>query len=204
MARGASRVPTVTAMPNSQHDHATFGDDTAHATPNHRYLEFTERQQMKLLPSLLLSGAIIGALAAPAASASGVKLGMLDCVVEDGASLMLATSRSLQCKFTPSIPGHAGETYTGTIDKYGLDLGLTQNTLIRWAVVAPTKSAYSEGALAGRYGGASASASVIVGVGTNVLVGGLEQSIALQPVSVQSQEGINLAVGVTALKLAAD
>lgn len=150
--------------------------------------------------SLLLAGIFAAGLAAPAA-AEPVKLGMLDCAVEGGYNFAIITKKNLDCTFTPSVQGLATETYGGSINKFGLDIGQTQNTLIRWAVVAPTLNGVSEGALAGEYGGASASASFVVGLGANVLLGGFENSIALQPVSVQSQEGVNIAVGITSLDL---
>ena len=59
-------------------------------------------------------------------------------------------------------------------------------------------------ALAGTYGGVSAEATVGLGVGANALIGGSENSIALQPVSVQAQQGVNVAVGVAALTLRFD
>ena len=57
------------------------------------------------------------------------------------------------------------------------------------------------GALAGDYVGASAEASAGVGVGANLLVGGSDESFTLQPVSVQTQTGVNLALGVTSFEL---
>ena len=57
------------------------------------------------------------------------------------------------------------------------------------------------GALAGNYGGASAEATVGAGIGANVLVGGSDRTVALQPVSVQGQAGLNVAAGVAGLDL---
>jgi hypothetical protein len=57
------------------------------------------------------------------------------------------------------------------------------------------------GALAGNYAGASAEATVGAGLGANVLVGGSNRTVALQPISVQGQAGLNLAVGVAGLEL---
>ena len=68
-----------------------------------------------------------------------------------------------------------------------------------WAVYAATSG--GPAALAGTYAGASAEASVGAGLGANVLVGGSNRTIALQPLSVQGQTGVNLAVGVTGLTL---
>lgn len=156
---------------------------------------------MKRFKSTLLLAALAAGLATPTLAAERVKLGMLDCVVEGGTSFTLASSRALECTFFPSFDGAPQESYSGRIEKFGLDLGQTQNTLMRWAVIAPTAEGYSGGELAGDYAGATASASFVVGLGANVLVGGMEKSIALQPVSVQSQEGINIAVGVASLRL---
>ena len=69
----------------------------------------------------------------------------------------------------------------------------------RWAVFAGGKT--KRGALAGSYGGASAEATVGVGLGANVLVGGFKKSIALQPLSIQGQEGLNIAAGIAGLSL---
>jgi len=76
---------------------------------------------------------------------------------------------------------------------------VTGKGVMAWAVFAPGK--LKAGALAGHYVGASAEASVAVGLGANVLVGGSDKSIALQPLSVQAQTGLNLAAGVASLRL---
>lgn len=68
-----------------------------------------------------------------------------------------------------------------------------------WMVYAPT--ARPAGALAGEYAGASAEASFFAGLGANVLVGGSGSTVALQPVSVQGQAGLNLAAGIAGLQL---
>jgi len=57
------------------------------------------------------------------------------------------------------------------------------------------------GELAGTYAGATAEATIGVGLGAHILVGGSNQTIALQPVSVQGQVGVNLAVGFAELEL---
>ena len=100
--------------------------------------------------------------------------------------------------FTPSQPGPR-EVYTGSITKFGIDLGVTGGGEMIWVVYAPTNKLF--GALAGHYGGATAEATVGAGVGANVLVGGSNRTVSLQPVSVQGQAGLNLAVGVAELDL---
>ena len=100
--------------------------------------------------------------------------------------------------FTPSEPGPR-EVYVGGINKFGLDLGATAGGEMVWAVYAPTTRRF--GALAGQYSGASAEATVGAGLGANVLVGGSDRTVALQPLSLQGQAGLNVAAGVAELTL---
>ncbi len=69
-----------------------------------------------------------------------------------------------------------------------------------WAVFTGT-GGFGPGFLAGDYVGATAEATVAAGLGANVLIGGSGRTIALQPLSVSSQVGLNLAVGVANLRL---
>jgi len=69
-----------------------------------------------------------------------------------------------------------------------------------WAVFAPAKSV-RRGALAGEYGGVSASIAAGYGVGANALLGGFKKSIALQPLSVEGIKGLTLAAGIAGLTL---
>ena len=55
--------------------------------------------------------------------------------------------------------------------------------------------------LAGRYTGATAEVSVAAGLGANVLVGGSNRTVALQPLSLQGQVGLDVAAGVGQLDL---
>ena len=154
----------------------------------------------------LMIGAAIAAGAfviVPAASAaeSGVKVGVLTCKVEPGWSYIVGSTRPLECEYSPSKG--KGEHYIGKVEKVGVDLGYVSGATIIWAVIAPT-SDIRRGALEGEYGGVSASVAVGVGVGANVLLGGLDKSITLQPVSIEGQSGVNLAAGVTGITLDSD
>jgi hypothetical protein len=125
-------------------------------------------------------------------------VGTLSCDISGGIGLIITSKKDLTCMFTPSQPGPR-EVYVGSITKFGLDLGATAGGEMVWAVFAPTNRKF--GALAGDYGGATAEATVGVGLGANVLVGGSDRTVALQPVSVQGQAGLNVAAGVTDLRL---
>lgn len=143
--------------------------------------------------------ALAAVLSAPAAAQSRVEIGMLDCFVAGGAGFIIGSTKGLTCTFSPA--GRPQETYFGVVQKFGLDIGVTGATLIKWAVFAPTVDVYAPGALAGNYVGVSAEATVGVGLGANALVGGSGETFALQPVSVQAQQGLNLAVGFSSFQL---
>lgn len=133
------------------------------------------------------------------ASAS-VNVGTLGCHSKGTTGFIIGSSDDLVCEFTP-VGGGATEVYAGTLDTFGLDVGVTGRTVMTWAVVMPDGSAYQQSALSGTYVGARADASAIVGGGAKLLVGGANDSFTLQPLSVQAQEGINAALGVSKLTL---
>jgi hypothetical protein len=122
----------------------------------------------------------------------------MNCNISAGLGFIVASQKRVRCIFTPSEPGPR-EAYYGAISKVGVDIGGTVGGEMVWAVYAPTTRRF--GALAGHYGGASAEATVGLGAGANVLVGGSDRTIALQPVSIQGQAGLNLAVAVADLEL---
>ncbi len=155
---------------------------------------------IKLMTAMIAVG--LSLIAGGAAWAqSRTEIGVLNCVVERGTGFIIGSRKQLSCSFDPA-DGVVGvrETYTGEIAKYGLDIGVTEQTLIKWLVLAPT-TAYPAHALAGTYVGASGEVTLGVGLGANVLVGGSNDTFALQPISVQAQTGLNLAIGVASLTL---
>src|SRR5262249_24943570 len=95
------------------------------------------------------------------------------------------------------------EHYYGNIAKVGVDVGYTKGGLLIWNVIAPASDVRA-GALEGGYGGVTAQATIGVGLGANVLVGGFDQSIALQPLSIEGNKGLNVAAGIGALNLKFD
>ncbi len=137
-------------------------------------------------------------LPVPAMAADQTKVGTLTCDISAGIGIIIASKKDLTCMFTPLAPGPR-EVYVGSITKFGLDIGATSGGRMVWSVFAPSNRAY--GALAGRYVGATAEATVGAGLGANVLVGGSNRTVALQPVSIQGQTGLNVAAGVAALAL---
>jgi len=134
---------------------------------------------------------------AQAPNRGGVNVGSLNCNVAGGVGFVFGSSRTLNCLFTRT--DGVGERYEGTIRRYGVDVGFTRESTVVWLVFAP--GSIAPGAIAGEYAGATAQATVGVGVGANVLLGGSNNQITLQPVSVEGSVGLNAAAGVAALSL---
>ncbi|MEI9996296.1 MAG: DUF992 domain-containing protein [Rhizomicrobium sp.] len=139
---------------------------------------------------------VVAAVAPPAPA--GIKVGSLTCNVSSGFGLIFGSSKELKCTYAPN--SGSGEHYTGTFSKYGVDIGYADSAVLVWGVVAPTSDVRA-GSLEGDYAGATAGATVVVGLGANVLIGGLDKSIALQPVSVQGNTGLNIAAGIGVITL---
>jgi hypothetical protein len=132
-----------------------------------------------------------------AAGRSGANVGSLTCNVAGGVGFVFGSSKDLNCLFTRT--DGIAERYTGTIKKFGVDVGFTKEAQIVWLVFAPGNIA--PGALAGAYAGATASATVGVGAGANVLLGGSNKQVSLQPVSVEGSVGLNVAAGIGEVEL---
>jgi hypothetical protein len=128
-----------------------------------------------------------------------VRVGVLRCDVAPGAGYIIGSQKTLDCRYK-SVFGYR-ERYAGRISRVGLDVGFTQGGRLAWSVYAPSRR--GPGALAGVYGGASAEATLAAGLGANALIGGMENSIALQPLSVSAQKGFDVAVGLSSLRLEA-
>src|SRR5436305_3093865 len=127
-----------------------------------------------------------------------VQIGILECRGAASIGFIIGSVTNLGCIFrSEAMPE---DRYVATIRKVGLDLGITQESVLAWGVFAPT-ARLGPGALSGDYAGAQGSASLGLGAGGNALFGGSANSIALQPLIVQGQVGINIAAGLESLEL---
>lgn len=151
--------------------------------------------------SLVISVCLaMSALATPAfAQRQPVRVGSLTCDTGPRVGLVLGSRQRMTCVFRSNSTGRR-YNYTGRITRLGLDVGVTGRGRLFWGVFAPT-SHIGPGTLRGNYVGASGNASLILGLGANVLVGGSNRTISLQPLSVEGQFGVNLALGVAGLSL---
>jgi hypothetical protein len=137
--------------------------------------------------------------AAPTSAEPNIEAGGLTCRSAGGEGFVVGSVLHLDCVFVPALGGPELH-YAGVIHRYGIDLGKTKDVTLAWAVFAPT-GAIRPGDLAGVYGGVQGNASVGVGGGANAMLGGSNNTFALQPVSAEGQTGLNLSVGVTELEL---
>jgi hypothetical protein len=149
---------------------------------------------------LLLAAALAMLASSIAANAqqARVQVGILECRGGASVGFIVGSVTNLGCVLRAD--GMPEDRYIATIRKVGLDLGITQESALAWGVFAPS-ARLGPGDLSGNYVGAQGSATLGVGVGGNVLVGGSANSIALQPLSVQGQVGVSVAAGLESLEL---
>ncbi|KAB2721500.1 DUF992 domain-containing protein [Brucella intermedia] len=126
-------------------------------------------------------------------------VGVLRCNIESGVGLILGSSRAVTCQFKHS--NGSVEAYKGTISKLGLDLGVTSSSTMLWAVIPTAVNKSSAYALEGNYVGVTGSVALGLGLGTNILIGGSNKNFALQPLSIEASQGVNIALGIGKLHL---
>src|SRR5262245_22708485 len=146
-------------------------------------------------PTLLI-GVLL--LVSTSAHAQSTRQGMLTCKMAPSIGLIVGSTQRMACQFRAN--NGWTQNYAGRMNRIGLDVGITAGGVMAWAVLG-SSSALKPGALTGRFAGASGDISVGVGAGANLLVGGTAQGISLQPLSLEGQVGLNLALGVAGLTL---
>ena len=155
---------------------------------------------LKSLIALVLFAFAAAVSPAQAQNPPTTSAGTLTCQMAPSIGLIFGSRQRMACRFAPNGP-FPPEAYVGVMGTIGLDIGITAGGVLAWGVLAPTAGPM-RGKLAGTYVGASGAVGVGVGVGANLLFGGSNRSIALQPLSVEGSVGINLSLGVSSLTLA--
>jgi len=129
----------------------------------------------------------------------GTKVGVLNCRLAPSVGLIVVEFQKMDCSFAPDGGGRT-EAYEGTMSTIGGALGFTAGGVLTWGVFAPTNN-MMPGSLSGSYTGASANAGFIVGVGSNFLLGGSNNTVALQPWSVEGTTGVDASAGLSNMEL---
>jgi len=139
--------------------------------------------------------------AIPGSEDGRIEAGYLNCEYTGGSSVIVKSERSFDCTFKSAEVDRPVEKYTATVSNYGVDLMVTDEKTLRWAVIAPATISSNIGSLEGNYGGASADAALGYAFGADVLVGGLQESVALQPVAVSTGKGLGASIGYEQIEL---
>ncbi len=134
----------------------------------------------------------------PASAQGRVQAGVLECRGGESISFVVGSVSDLTCTYRPDFGPIQG--YRATLRRAGIDVGVTAVSGLAWGVIAPTNQ-IGLGDLSGNYAGVTAGGAVGVGAGANVMYGGSNNSIALQPLSVEGQAGLNVYAGVASLEL---
>jgi hypothetical protein len=142
-------------------------------------------------------GAVLG-LGPGVRAQTWVQAGMLKCRLNPSIGFVIFGHQSMECSFQP-VSGQA-QAYEGAINTVGLDLGFSEGGVLAWGVFGPANG-MPYGALAGEYVGASGDVGFGPGVGANVLIGGSNRGVALQPVSLEGSAAVNVVAGLSQLKL---
>jgi hypothetical protein len=150
---------------------------------------------MKMLLTAV-SGALL-ALGCASSADAAVRVGTLRCIGAPKVGAIVGSVQQARCVFTGVNGRH--ERYAAQLGRIGADIGVTNRSQLVWNVYAPTS--LRRRALAGNYVGASADAAIGVGGGANLLVGGNNATISLQPVSVKAETGLAVGAGLSQLQL---
>jgi Protein of unknown function (DUF992) len=149
----------------------------------------------------LLVALVFAAPASAQAPKTWTQVGMLTCKLNPSIGFIIAGHQSMECRYAPSA-GTPPQAYEGALNTVGIDIGISAGGVLGWAVFAPT-AGIPAGALAGEYVGASGDLGIGIGAGANVLIGGSARTFALQPLSLEGSIAVNVALGVSGLKLRA-
>jgi hypothetical protein len=153
----------------------------------------------RLLLATLALAAMLSLPAAAQAPQSWTQVGSLSCKIDPNIGFIIVGHQPMECLFTPNTQTPP-QAYDGAINTVGLNVGISAGGVLGWAVFAPT-TGVPAGALAGDYVGVSGDIGIGVGAGANVLLGGSDRTIALQPLSLQGSVALNVVLGVSSLKL---
>ncbi|MGF1501351.1 MAG: DUF992 domain-containing protein [Paracoccaceae bacterium] len=149
--------------------------------------------------ALSLISALVAADAVAQDEKFRVELGVLTCRLTDRTNLVIVSETEFACIFDHA-DDRPDERFDGVIDKIGVDLTFKDDETLVWGVLAPSIDAQVS-SMEGVYAGIGADVAVGVGIGANLLVGGLDKSFALQPVSLSGSEGVGATLAVESFKL---
>ncbi|MEM7404064.1 MAG: DUF992 domain-containing protein [Pseudomonadota bacterium] len=132
------------------------------------------------------------------AAEDATRLGILTCNSIPGTrvNLIIRSTTDVHCQFKNAdgkVEHYIGETGIA----FGADLTFAkEQETFAFTVISASALEMGKHLLAGRYVGGKASASVGLGVGAAVLVGGDRDNFTLQPLALEGNTGVGLAAGL--------
>jgi hypothetical protein len=161
------------------------------------YKSTSEERKMKNILLVLATGMALSATAGFAATDADV--GVLTCKLKGVKNDIVYSKEEFACEFKRT-DGKV-EEYTGQIKSIGINLSVTKDLTLVWAVLNPTGGVQSKDSLKGDYVGGGASVALGAGAGANILVGGGKGSFTLQPLSASGIVGTGVNVGIKQFEL---
>ena len=149
-----------------------------------------------IAPALVLGFMLVGT---PAYSqGSSIRTRVLTCRTSASVGLIVGSRQRLRCQL--KTDNGKIQNYTGTIGRLGLDVGVTAGGADGMGGLGQYRQ-HSLRRARRRLCRGERRRILGAGVGANVLVGGTRKSISLQPLSVEGQVGVNLALGIAKMTL---
>lgn len=146
----------------------------------------------RYLPLALLGTVLpcTGAVKAAGPAMPQVSAGLLECRGEFATGYGFGSFRRVRCEFRPSMG--TNHYYAGTLDRVGLDFGISDQGSMLWAVLA-TSPEVDPGALAGTYVGLSTGFALGPGFSANMLASqDANRQVTLQPLSISADSGLSV------------
>jgi len=142
---------------------------------------------------------LAGSLSASYAQQPLVPAGLLECRGGPSVGMVVGSQTQFSCLLHRPHRRHV-ERYVATVNRVGVDLGVTNSWALAWDVFTPT-GRVPRGGLTGNYGGAGSSISLGTGAASNAVVGGPGNMVSLQPRPVPGVTGLALAFGFQGMDL---
>ena len=135
----------------------------------------------------------------PGDSSPGVSSGLLECRGAMTTAYGFGSTRPVHCEFRPTVGRN--HYYAGTLERIGLDFGVSDQASMLWAVLAPSAQ-IAPGALTGTYVGFTSGFALGPGFSANVLAAkDATKQITLQPVSISADSGLSISLAGATLTL---
>ncbi len=85
----------------------------------------------------LIAASAISLLASYSSQADTIELGLLTCDIEGGVGFVIGSKKDLTCVFKYANSKYPDDLYTGTVKKFGLDVGKTGRSVVNGLCWAP-------------------------------------------------------------------